>query len=212
MDKNRLFLLSGRMKWQAWIVLQLSCSMPLNMTLLTFQYRVFFKKKKKKNLVFINIFTLLNIKGFAVIDRVFSLDLSAPTISFLDYRTGNLCFITNMSRFPPTTQPFPLSLHVALLCFSFLPQPVASGFWGKAEMAFEDGDSQVCPGPQPWMHAFVQLSHVFISCPCCTPHPLSAPHKLTRTCSCPHWGPQCTNDPANYVFKVFGSCENSFGL
>lgn len=23
--------------------------------------------------------------------------------------------------------------------------------------------------------------------------------------------PYCTNDPANYVFKVFGSCENSFG-
>lgn len=24
--------------------------------------------------------------------------------------------------------------------------------------------------------------------------------------------PYCTNDPANYVFKVFGSCENSFRL
>ena len=24
--------------------------------------------------------------------------------------------------------------------------------------------------------------------------------------------PSCTNDPANYVFKVFGSCENSVGL
>lgn len=24
--------------------------------------------------------------------------------------------------------------------------------------------------------------------------------------------PRGTNDPANYVFKVFGSCENSFGL
>lgn len=44
------------------------------------------------------------------------------------------------------------------------------------------------------------------------PHPPSAPHKLTRTRSCPRRGPCCTNDPANYVFKVFGSCENSFGL
>lgn len=56
------------------------------------------------------------------------------------------------------------------------------------------------------------LSHVFISCPRYTPRPPSAPHKLTRTRSCPRWGPHCTNDPANYVFKVFGSCENSFGL
>lgn len=56
------------------------------------------------------------------------------------------------------------------------------------------------------------LSYIFISCPHYTPHPPSAPHKLTQTCSCPHRGPRCTNDLANYVFKVFGSCENSFGL
>lgn len=42
-----------------------------------------------------------------------------------------------------------------LLCFSFLTQPVASGFWGKAEVAFEEGGSQVCLGPQSWMNVFV---------------------------------------------------------
>lgn len=42
------------------------------------------------------------------------------------------------------------------------------------------------------------------------PHLLSAPHHLTRKRS-RRGPPYCTNDPANYVFKVFGSCENSFG-
>lgn len=90
---------------------------------------------------------------------------------------------------------------------------MASGFWGKAEVAFEDGNSQVCPGPQPWMNVFVSL---FLT----SSHPAPTilvilpllPHKITRAWSCPHWGPCCTNDPTNYVFKVFGSCENSFGL
>lgn len=39
---------------------------------------------------------------------------------------------------------------------------------------------------------------------------LCPPHSHTQALS--SGPPYCTNDPANYVFKVFGSCENSFGL
>lgn len=46
------------------------------------------------------------------------------------------------------------------------------------------------------------------------PHPLTNSHGHARThasASIPP-PPRGTNDPANYVFKVFGSCEYSFGL
>lgn len=42
--------------------------------------------------------------------------------------------------------------------------------------------------------------------------PPRPPQTHTDTGPCPRRGPRRTNDPANYVFKVFGSCENSFRL
>lgn len=93
----------------------------------------------------------------------------------------------------------------------FCPNLWPLGFWGKAEVAFEDGDGQVYSGPQQWMHAFVHVS-LTSSYPvrAAPQQSLSPPHSHTQTLS--SGPPYCTNDPANYVFKVFGSCENSFGL
>lgn len=68
-----------------------------------------------------------------------------------------------------------------------------------------------------WMSLlFAVLLHLHIlpppPPPCFTQYPPSAPHNLTPRHSCPCWGPLCTNDPANYVFKVFGSCETASGV
>lgn len=69
-------------------------------------------------------------------------------------------------------------------------------------------------GPQPWMHVFVvhalsrlQILPLLPSSSClCTP---TSSRWLAHTLA---GAPFSTNDPANYVFRVFGSCENSFGL
>lgn len=71
-------------------------------------------------------------------------------------------------------------LPVPLLCFSSLPQTVASGFWGKAEMAFEQGGGRVCLRPQPHMLVFVVCRSLMSSFPLVffflLHQPLSAPH------------------------------------
>lgn len=108
--------------------------------------------------------------------------------------------LTLSSPSPPPTR------YGSLLCPNLWPL----GFWGKAEVAFEDGDGQVCSGQ--WMHAFVcvPLTSSYPAPPPCSPSSLCPPQSHTQTLS--SGPPYCTNDPANYVFKVFGSCENSFGL
>lgn len=55
----------------------------------------------------------------------------------------------------------------------------------------------------------MSLSRLHILCTQ-PPNNLSAPTFLHANALV--GAPHCTNDPANYVFKVFGSCENSFGL
>lgn len=117
--------------------------------------------------------------------------------------------LSNLS-YPPLS-----SLPPCRLVMFLLSAPTC-GFWvwGKAEVAFEDGDSQVCLGPKPWMQPFVRVPRksLYAAPQLHSSLTLFHPNKLTWTRSCPRRGPHRTNDPANYVFKVFGSCENSFEL
>lgn len=79
-----------------------------------------------------------------------------------------------------TLHPPPSPCYVSPLCPNLWPL----GFWGKAEVAFEDGDGQVYSGPRQWMPAFVHVS-LTSSYPVRTApqQSLCPPHSHTQTLS-----------------------------
>lgn len=120
---------------------------------------------------------------------------------------------TDLFNFMPPSCPPLMFLLPAPDCGLWVLRKGRDGLWARRQGLFEATAAYAGLCCLPLTHVFISppppsFFSSFISLSLPPTHTLT----LTQFCSWLCQGPLCTNDPANYIFKVFGSCENSLGL